>query len=127
MSSSGVRAFISLAFASAVPGILTLATSHGKLDLLDELLRVAIWWMFSLFVVLPIGMAAYYILRRSRIPFLVSAPVVGALASAVVAYALYGQGMVQGQLFHFVVVGAVTGLTALGFNQVLNRIQRYRE
>ena len=127
MSSSDVRAFISLAFASAVPGILTLAVSQGKLDLLDELLRVAIWWVFSLFVVLPTGMAAYYILRRSRIPFLLSAPVVGALTSTAVAYALYGQGMVQGQLAHFLAMGVLTGLAALVFDHFLNRIQRYRE
>ncbi|MGE8281140.1 MAG: hypothetical protein ACN6O2_11950 [Stenotrophomonas sp.] len=122
MRSPDFRAFISLLLASAVPGLAALITSQGERDPFDELLGLAIWYVFSLFIVIPIGAAAYYILRRSRIPFIVSAPVVGALASAGFAHLLYRQGMVEGQLLYFIAVGAVTGLVAVGFNYMLARI-----
>lgn len=122
MRSPDLRAFVSLLLASIVPGVAALVTSPGERDPLDDLLGVAIWYMFSLLIVLPIGIATYYILRRSKIPFLVSAPVVGALASAGLAHLLYRQGMVEGQLLYFIAVGSVTGLVAVGFNNMLARI-----
>lgn len=122
MRSPDLRVFVSLLLASAVPGVAALVTSQGERDPLDDLLGVAIWYMFSLFVVLPLGVAAYYILRRSKIPFLVSAPVVGGLASAGLAHLLYRQGMAEGQLQFFIAVGAVTGLVAVGFNALLSCI-----
>jgi uncharacterized membrane protein YhfC len=120
VESPEIRALISLTCASATPGIATLATSPSLDDPMDAVIGVAIWSAFSLFVVVPLGMMAYYALRRSRIPFLVSAPIIGALVGVAVACSLYGQGILQTQLMQFVVVGVSTGLVAVAIDQALS-------
>lgn len=114
-----IRVLISLTLASAVPGVAALGTSQGGRDPIDELIGAFIWSVFSFFIVVPLGVASYYALRRTSVSFLLFAPILGALAGAAVGRALFQQGMYHSQFLYFLAVGALTGLTAAVVDSIL--------